>query len=186
VTPAHPLRGRGLRRRLAAAFEGAPDLPVDPDLDPAAPGPDHHRAVVPVHRRHPVALLAVAAGGFLGALARYELQRTWSVTAGTFPSSTFVINTSGSFLLGLLLAFLSRARSPRWRFVRLFAGVGLLGAWTTMSTVAVEADTLVRAGDAALAVVYLLASVAAGVVAAAVGAVLGRPRSAPSSGALAR
>jgi CrcB protein len=172
-----------------AAFGGAPDLPVDPDLDPADPaalGPDHHRAAAPVHRGHPAALLAVAAGGFLGALARYELQRTWPVPAGTFPSSTFVINTSGSFLLGLLLAFLGRARSPRWRFVRLFAGVGLLGAWTTMSTVAVEADTLVRVGDAALALAYLLASVAAGVAAAALGTVLGRhhrpaPSEAPAS-----
>jgi CrcB protein len=167
---------------------GAPELPIDPDLDPAdpaEPGPDHIRAPVPVRRSHPVALLAVAAGGFLGALARYQLQRRWPVAAGTFPSSTFVINTSGSFLLGLLLAFLARIRSPRWRFVRLFAGVGLLGAWTTMSTVAVEADTLVRAGDAALAGAYLLASVAAGVSAAALGTVLGRRRPVPPTGALA-
>lgn len=185
MTPAHPLRGRDRRRRWAGALGPALELPIDPDLDPtdpAEPGPHHRRVSIPVRRGHPGVLAAVAAGGFLGALARYELQRTWPVPAGAFPSSTFVINISGAFVLGLLLASLARARA-RWSIsVRLFAGVGVLGAWTTVSTVAVEAATLVRGGSAALALGYLVASMAAGVTAAAFGTTVARlPRPRPPS-----
>jgi CrcB protein len=120
-------------------------------------------------------LLAVAAGGFLGALARYELQLAWPVGGGRFPASTFVINTSGAFVLGLLLTvLLHRRASPLWRYLRLFACMGALGAWTTMSTVAVEADSLVRGGDAGLAALYLAGTVAAGLGAAALGTAVGR------------
>lgn len=48
-------------------------------------------------------MVPVAAGGFLGALVRDEGQLAWPVHAGRFPASTFVINTSGAFLLGWLL-----------------------------------------------------------------------------------
>jgi CrcB protein len=130
-----------------------------------------------VRRSHPGVLLAIAAGGFLGALARYELALAWPVRPEQFPASTFVINTSGAFLIGLVLTMAverDRGRAGPWRFVHLFACVGVLGAWTTMSTIAVESDTLVRAGDAALAVGYLAATMVAGVAAAVAGAAAGR------------
>jgi CrcB protein len=89
--------------------------------------------------------------------------------------STFVINSSGAFGLGLLLSTaLARMDSPVWRYLRLFGCVGVLGAWTTMSTVAVESDTLVRGGSAALAAAYLAATMVAGVAAAAAGTATGR------------
>ena len=180
MTPAHPGRGRDLRRRLAHILGADDRLPIDPDLepvDPSEPARGHRRVPVPVRRRHPGVLLAIAAGGFLGALARYELELSWPVRPGTFPVSTFVINTSGAFLLGLVLTVSmerERSRARSWRYVRLFACVGVLGAWTTMSTVAVEADTLVRAADAAVAAAYLAATIAAGIAAAAVGTATGR------------
>ena len=102
MRPADPFRGR----RWADANRTRARSPVDPDLEPgdaAEPGRGHRRAPVPVHRRHAGVLLAIAAGGFLGALARYELELTWPPHSGTFPASTFVINTSGAFLLGLVL-----------------------------------------------------------------------------------
>jgi fluoride exporter len=183
VTPAHPFRARGDRFRGDRArgdrFRGD-RFPIDPDIDPAdpsAPAPGHRRSPVPVHRSHPGVLLAIAAGGFVGALGRYELELAWPVLPGHFPSSTFVINTSGAFLLGLLLTITierDRARTRRWRTLRLVACVGVLGAWTTMSTVAVEADSLVRSGDAVTAVAYLAATMAAGLAAAAVGTATGR------------
>lgn len=154
--------------------------PVDPDLEPgdaAGPGPGHRRAPVPVRRLHPGVLLAIAAGGFLGALARYELELTWPVRAAAFPASTFVINTSGAFLLGLLLTVAierDRVHARTWRYVRLFTCVGFLGAWTTMSTVAVESDTLVRGGDALTALAYVAATMSAGIAAAVLGAAIGR------------
>jgi CrcB protein len=173
VKPAHPFRGRGDRDR-------GDRLPIDPDLDPndpSEPAPGHRRSPVPVRRSHPGVLLAIAAGGFVGALARYELELTWPVLPGHFPSSTFIINTSGAFLLGLVLTVTierDRARTSGWRYLRLFSCVGVLGAWTTMSTVAVESDALVRRGDAGTALAYLVATMAAGVAAAVVGTAVGR------------
>ena len=157
---------------------GADGLPIDPDLepsDPSEPAPGRVRSGVPIRRSHRGVLSAIAAGGFLGALARYELQLAWPVHGGRFPASTFVINTSGAFVLGLLLtASMARVETPLWRYLRLFACVGGLGAWTTMSSIAVESDTLVRGGAAALAVGYLAATMVAGGGAAAAGTALGR------------
>ncbi len=180
MTPAHPFRDRGIGRRVARALGADDAFPIDPDLepaDPSEPARGHRRAPVPVHRRHPRVLAAIAAGGFVGALGRYELQLAWPVAPGHFPSSTFVINTSGAFLLGLVLTVSverDRVRTTTWRYIRLFACVGVLGAWTTMSTVAVEADALVRSGTVGTAAAYLTATTAAGAAAAAVGTAMGR------------
>jgi len=121
--------------------------------------------------------VAVAVGGAVGALARYEVELAWPVGSGRFPVATFVINTSGAFLLGLVLTVsMEREKkwTPVWRYLRLFACVGVLGAWTTMSTIAVESDSLVRAGDAAVALAYLAATMVAGVTAAVAGTAIGR------------
>lgn len=158
-------------------------LPIDPDLEPGDPGepaPGHRPAAGPARRSHPGVVLAIAAGGFLGALARYELELAWPVPGGRFPVSTFVINSSGAFLLGFLLtSTMGRTPSPWWRYVRLFGCVGVLGAWTTMSTVAVESDSLVRGGSIAVAGLYLAATMVAGVAAAAAGTAGGRLRPRP-------
>lgn len=58
----------------------------------------------------PAALLAVAAGGLLGAPARYGLGRLFPAPAGCWPIGTFLANLSGAFALGLLIAALTRAR----------------------------------------------------------------------------
>lgn len=196
MTPAHPFRGRHPFGDAA----GDDRLPLDPDLDPGsgppgragppAPGGTRRRTPLPVRRSHPGILVAVAVGGAVGALARYEVELAWPVGTGHFPVATFVINTSGAFLLGLILTVsLERERkwTPAWRYLRLFACVGVLGAWTTMSTIAVESDTLVRGGDAALALGYLVATMAAGISAAGAGMAAGRLHrrmpSAPGGGA---
>jgi CrcB protein len=181
--PSLPFRGRDTgrrdtRSRLAHVFGADDRLPIDPDLeptDPSEPGPAHRRVPVPVRRSHPGVVLAIAAGGALGALGRYELELAWPVHPGQFPASTFVINTSGAFLLGFLLTLsIEGQRARRWRYVRFFGCVGVLGAWTTMSTVAVEADTLVRGGAPVVALAYLAATMAAGLAAAAAGIAAGR------------
>jgi fluoride exporter len=180
VRPAHPFRGRGILGR-ASRQAGVDRLPLDPDLDtgsgPAAAAGSHRRSPLPVRRSHPAVLAAVAVGGAVGALARYEVELAWPVGSGHFPVATFVINTSGAFLLGLILTVsMERERkwTPAWRYLRLFACVGVLGAWTTMSTVAVESDTLIRGGDGALALGYLVATMAAGIGAAGAGMAAGR------------
>jgi CrcB protein len=120
-------------------------------------------------------LVLVAVGGALGALARYEVGLQTHAAMGSFPWPTFVINMTGSFALGLLVALVG-ARFPTNRWARPLLGVGFLGGYTTFSTFAVEADLLVRDGHAGLAAVYVMASVLGGVAACAVGAVAGRPR----------
>lgn len=109
----------------------------------------------------------VAVGGAVGTLTRYGIAE--SLTAHhLFPLATFLVNVSGSFLLGMLLgALLARNRDPY--DLRLLLGTGLLGGYTTYSSLAVETDTLVRGDHVALGLTYAIGSVLAGLVAALAG-----------------
>ena len=123
----------------------------------------------PVHL-HPGYVLVVIAGGIVGALARYGVSSVLPAPGG-WPLPTLVINLAGAFLLGALLEALVR-RGPdagRLRLVRLLVGTGFMGAFTTYSTLAVEATTLFSAGRSADAVLYVGASVVAGAVATVAG-----------------
>lgn len=117
--------------------------------------------------------VAVAVGGVLGALARYGLGVAWPTGAGAFPWTTFAVNVSGCFLIGLLLVRLVEAGTvhPLWRP---FLGTGVLGGYTTFSTFAVDARSLVASGHAATAVGYVVATVVAALAAVQLGVVLGR------------
>ncbi len=88
-----------------------------------------------------------------------------------FPWSTLIINIVGSFVLGLLVARLWPA-ARAW--LRALLGAGLLGSFTTFSAFAVSLVTMTRAADPLVALAYLLASVAAGIGAAALGLRTGR------------
>jgi CrcB protein len=127
----------------------------------------------PLVRGQGLVLLAIAAGGALGAPARYEVAQLVPITPGTFPWATFWTNVSGAFALGILLTIVIE-RFPPTRFVRPFFGIGFLGAYTTFSTLAVETATLVKDGNIGLGVGYTLASVAVGLVSAYLGFALGR------------
>lgn len=116
-------------------------------------------------------LAAVAAGGALGAPARYGVGRL--LPAGPFPWATFAVNATGSFALGFVLV-LFLERFPPSRRVRPFVATGVLGAFTTYSSFAVETDLLVRAGRPALAATYAVATIVAGLVAVRVGMAVGR------------
>ena len=125
------------------------------------------------HRTRPSVLLAIAAGGAAGTPARYALGRIVHVAPSGFPWATFVINVSGSFVLGLLLTLVVE-RWPPTRFVRPFAAIGFLGAYTTFSTYVVESDLLVKDGRVGVAAVYVVASLAAGFLAVYLGIVAAR------------
>ncbi|MBT2565322.1 CrcB family protein [Arthrobacter sp. ISL-85] len=123
----------------------------------------------PVHL-HPGFVLVVIVGGTFGALARYGLGSILPAPGG-WPLPTLVINLAGAFMLGALLEALVR-RGPdagRLRVVRLLVGTGFMGAFTTYSTLAVEATTLFSAGRGADAFIYVGASVVAGAVATVAG-----------------
>ena len=127
------------------------------------------------HHEFVVRLLAIGLGGSLGTLARYGLDT--ALVAGTtgFPWSTFLVNVTGSFVLAALLTLVVE-RWPPTRFVRPFAAIGFCGGFTTFSTFAVEIDQRAQHGHVALAALYLIASLAAGLAAATVGLVVARGR----------
>lgn len=155
------------------------DLPIDPDLDPVDPSEPAagHRPVAtdkaPPRRTDPRVLAAIAAGGALGAPARYAMAEWIGVGGSGFPWATFWTNVSGAFVLGALLVVLLR-RYPTHRYLRPFAATGFLGAYTTFSTFVVETDQLLDHGHARVALTYVVASLVVGLAAAAAGMAGGR------------
>lgn len=132
--------------------DARPELPLDPDRPPPHP------------TGAGVGLVFV--GGVLGTAARYGAGETLGPW-GPWPAATFCVNVVGAFLLGVLLEALGR-RGPdvggRQR-LRLLLGTGLLGAFTTYSTLAVDTDLLLRDGYASVAVAYALGTVVVGFLA---------------------
>jgi CrcB protein len=121
--------------------------------------------------RQPAALALVAVGGMAGASVRALTAAAFAVPPGHWPTATFAVNLVGAFILGLLLAALSGlSLKPHWdvRF-RLLFGTGFCGALTTYSTLAVEADLLVRDHRPMLAGSYVIASVLLGLIATGAG-----------------
>lgn len=164
--PGRPARHRPVRPARVSSTGAGPSGQAAP-IDPYTPS--DRRA----ERERPDVLAAIAAGGALGTLARYGVAQLVHVARDTFPWATFWTNVSGSFALGVLLVLLVE-RFPPSRYVRPFFATGLLGAFTTFSTLAVETDLLVKDGHAPIGVAYGLASLVAGLAAAWAGIVLGR------------
>jgi CrcB protein len=164
--------------RLGRMLGVGDPLPIDPDLapdDPSTPGARHKPATVGIHRRDPRVLGWIAIGGFAGTLARYGVVLAFPTASSAFPWTTFTINTSGAFLLGLVLTVILERRPHAPRFIRPLACIGFLGAWTTMSTLALESDLLAKDHHAIVAVTYLVATLVSGITAAALGLAIGRP-----------
>ena len=116
--------------------------------------------------------LLVGVGGFVGANARFVMAR-WvgSVVEGRFPLGTFLINVSGSFLLGMLGALVSQRLVPNADALRLALGVGFLGAFTTFSTFEYETLALFEDGVWLTALSNVIFSLSAGLVAVRLGVV---------------
>jgi CrcB protein len=119
--------------------------------------------------------LLVGIGGFLGANARYVVARLVGTYVDTrFPLGTFVINISGSFLLGALGTILAQKVSPNSEAMRLALGIGFLGAFTTFSTFEFETHALIDDGSWLTATTNMVASLLVGLVAVRVGIVLAK------------
>ena len=118
--------------------------------------------------------LWIALGGALGSTARYTVDRTVETILG-HPSlfGVFLINITGSFLLGI---FISAAHNhTTWPLeLRLLVTVGFLGSYTTFSTLTVATMQSAMMPDLPKAVFNILGSIIIGLVAAALGILVGR------------
>lgn len=118
-------------------------------------------------------LLAVIVGALVGASLRLGIDALLPHDDAEFPWSTLLINVVGAFALGALVARVWPT-APDW--LRAGLGAGLLGTFTTFSALAVSFVALADACEWALAVVYLVVTVVAGLAAAWAGIALFRGR----------
>ncbi len=106
-------------------------------------------------------------GGAAGTAARYGLGQRFPVDEHALPAVTLVENVLGAALLGLLLTVLVVRDLPLW--LRPLLATGALGSFTTFSTFATEVVLLVDGGHATTAALYVAATMALGIAAAAGG-----------------
>ena len=120
-------------------------------------------------------VVAIGVAGFFGGIARYGVEGFVSErTNGSFPWGTFVVNISGSLILGLLFALLIEGRVIMAPWLRTAATVGLIGAYTTFSTLSLETFRMIEDGAYVGAGANAFGSLALGLVAVWVGIVAGR------------
>jgi len=115
----------------------------------------------------------VGVGGFFGSMARYGVAGVVSRVNEAFAWGTFVVNVTGSFAAGLLIAALGH-RLALHPDLRIAVTVGFIGAYTTFSTFTLETFEFAETGSGQLAIVNVVASVAVGVIAVWAGTLLGR------------
>jgi CrcB protein len=119
--------------------------------------------------------LLVGLGGFMGANMRFIMARwTGAMFETRFPLGTFLINVSGSFLLGIVGTLVARKLVPNSDELRLALGIGFLGAFTTFSTFEFETHALFEDGESLTAVANILLSLFLGFVAVRAGIVMAR------------
>ena len=121
-----------------------------------------------------MAIWWVGLGGFLGANARYLLGGFISERWGMdFPLGTFVINVTGSFILGFFMAYM-QDRSWLEPRARLLFAVGFVGAYTTFSTFEYETMRLLQQGELMLASLNVFGSLLCGTIAVFAGMIAGQ------------
>jgi CrcB protein len=144
---------------MAEVTAEAQQLPTDPDVDLHV-----SRQRSELRRGNGDVLVAISLGGGIGALARYGIGYAFPAAPRGFPWATFGINVAGCLLIGVLMVLVTDVWGGR-RLVRPFLGVGVLGGFTTFSGYVVDIQRLVNGAAAAVALLYLAATVAAALAA---------------------
>ena len=119
-------------------------------------------------------VLLVAAGGAIGAAARY-MAGLWIVArlGAGFPWGTFFVNVTGSFLIGIVLVLVEGGTLPAG--ARLFFAVGVLGGYTTFSSFSYETlQLLAGGGNLGPVLLNTLGQLLAGLLAVYLGVIVGR------------
>jgi len=119
------------------------------------------------------AVLAVAIGGAFGSVARFVVAQGAQSWLGSAPWGTFTVNITGSLLLGLIVG-LSAHRLPMQPWLRDGLTVGVMGGYTTFSTLMYQAMRQFEDGLPLAAGVNLVGSVAVGMAAMLLGLAIGR------------
>jgi CrcB protein len=119
----------------------------------------------------PLVFVALALAGGLGAAARFVVDGLLRSRATSYPVGTFVINVSGSFLLGLVTALALSAVLPAE--VLAVAGSGFLGGYTTFSTASIESVRLIQSRRYGVALLSSVGMLVLAVLASAGGMLLG-------------
>ncbi len=140
--------------------------------------PDRDRRTLAAETAHLVRqrwdiLAVIAVGGAAGSLGRWALSEALPHSPGRLPWATWVENVTGALALGVLMVLVLDLWPPN-RYLRPFAGVGVLGGYTTFSTYMLDARDLFDAGEPALGLLYLLGTLATGLAAVWVGTLAGR------------
>jgi len=118
-------------------------------------------------------LAAVAMGGVVGSLSRWWIEELLPGSPPGFPWGTLVVNVSGAFALGVIASRLLDG-AFRWPHWQAFLGIGVIGSFTTFSTMAIDGVRLADAGRASTAVIYWVSTLLLGQILALVGMRLGR------------
>jgi CrcB protein len=119
-------------------------------------------------------LLAIAAGGALGALGRYGVMNLVGALVGrVFPWGTLAVNLLGSLLLGVLFVLVVQNEAVRREWESVLT-VGFLGAFTTFSTFSLETIVMLQSGRVLAAAAYVGTSVLVCVAACGLGMRLAR------------
>lgn len=112
-----------------------------------------------------VDLIAVGAGGFLGAAGRYLIGRLFGAFwKRDFPLATFVVNMLGSFALGLLVSHPHFISTLMEGSARLALSAGFMGSFTTFSTLMYESFMLAERGNLSLSAANIILSIITGLL----------------------
>ncbi|MFJ4623922.1 fluoride efflux transporter FluC [Streptomyces sp. NPDC088812] len=173
----HPDRSDHTARATGWQAEPAdPDTAVDPWPPGKAPSPKRRQAEI---------LAAIAAGGVIGACARYGATLIWPTAPTAFPWTTFWINVTGCAAMGILMVLITE-RFTAHPLTRPFLGTGVLGGYTTFSTATLDTQRLLDAGRPGTGLLYaaatLLAAFAAVRATAALTRLAVRPHAAAERG----
>lgn len=108
--------------------------------------------------------LLVGLGGFIGAVLRYLISLIPIKNPESFPINTFIINIIGAFVIGCIAFAVSKNENIDPKLL-LFLKVGICGGFTTFSTFSLETAELIKSGSVVIAIIYVIASIAVGVLA---------------------
>ena len=118
----------------------------------------------------PSTLLAVAAGGALGAVGRLVVGRWATASFGSgFPWGTMIVNVAGGFVMGLCAVLLMERAPGAWGRWAPFVMTGVLGGFTTFSAFSLDALRLLEMGRPGTAALYIVMSVVLSLAACALG-----------------